>query len=317
MFNGMRYVYAVYKEKSFSKAAEKLYISQPALSAMIKKTEAKVGMPIFDRTTSPVSLTECGREYIKTAERMMDLEEEFAHYVGNLSDLKTGSLSVGGTYLFSAFVLPPVVKRFAGLYPHVQVSLFEGHTALLEEKMFAGELDLVVDNLLLDETIYKKYDFMEERLILAVPASFSSNQAVREYSLSAREIYEGRHLSPDFPGVPLRNFEQDPFILLRLHNDTRQRVEAICRRAGVKLNITMKLNQLLTTYHLAGYGMGAAFVSDTVVKSQPPNPEIRYYKIEDENTLRQVYLYHKRNRYLTRSMTEFMKLMIPGLAWDS
>lgn len=74
MFSGMNYVYEVYKEQSFSKAAENLYISQPALSSMIKKIETKIGMPLFDRSTSPIQLTECGKKYIKTAEKIMDLE---------------------------------------------------------------------------------------------------------------------------------------------------------------------------------------------------------------------------------------------------
>jgi len=88
MFSGMNYVYEVYKEQSFSKAAENLYISQPALSSMIKKIETKIGMPLFDRSTSPIQLTECGKKYIKTAEKIMDLENEFAYYVGNLQELQ-------------------------------------------------------------------------------------------------------------------------------------------------------------------------------------------------------------------------------------
>ena len=80
MFSGMNYVYEVYKEQSFSKAAENLYISQPALSSMIKKIETKIGMPLFDRSTSPIQLTECGKKYIKTAEKIMALDNEFAYY---------------------------------------------------------------------------------------------------------------------------------------------------------------------------------------------------------------------------------------------
>ena len=65
MFQGMEYVYQVYKDKSFSKAAANLFISQPSLSANVKRVEKKVGFPIFDRSTKPLSLTECGKEYIR------------------------------------------------------------------------------------------------------------------------------------------------------------------------------------------------------------------------------------------------------------
>ena len=111
---------------------------------MIKKIETKIGMPLFDRSTSPIQLTECGKKYIKTAEKIMDLENEFAYYVGNLQELKTGRLSVGGTYLFSSFIFPPIIDKFRRAYPHVKLNLFEGHTPLLEQKLFAGELDITI-----------------------------------------------------------------------------------------------------------------------------------------------------------------------------
>lgn len=313
MFSGMNYVYEVYKEKSFSKAAENLYISQPALSAMIKKVETKVGMPLFDRSTTPIQLTDCGKKYIKTAEKIMDLEDEFAYYVGNMHELKTGHLSLGGSYLFSSFIFPPIIEKFRNTYPNVKVSLFEGHTPLLEQKLFAGELDIIIDNYLLDEAIYEKKKFMEEHLLLAVPASFESNKRAGKYQLTVEDVRRDVHLQPEFPGVPLRKFKDEQFVVLRAHNDTRERVEAICRRAGVTLNISLKLNQLLTTYHLTEYGMGASFISDTVVKSLPPDREIIYYKIDDPEAVREVYLYYRKNKYLTRSMTEFIKMAIPGL----
>lgn len=311
MFSGMNYVYEVYKERSFSKAAENLYITQPALSSMIKKVETKVGMPLFDRTTNPIQLTECGKKYIKTAEKIMDLEDEFAYYVGKLNELKTGNLGLGGSYLYSSYILPPIITQFQKKYPHVKISLFEGHTSLLEKKLFAGELDIILDNYLLDESIYEKRFFMEEHLLLAVPASYSSNQRVTKYRLSVEDVRKNVHLQPNFPGVPLKKFRDDPFVVLRSHNDTRERVEDICRRAGLELNITLKLNQLLTTYHLTEYEMGNSFVSDTVVKNLPPNTNINYYKINDPDAIRKVFLYYRKNKYLTRSMSEFMKLALP------
>ena len=78
MFRNREYVYAVYKEMSFSRAAEKLFISQPALSAMVKKVEKRIGSPIFDRSCSPIRLTNCGKEYISCIEQIMDVEYQFS-----------------------------------------------------------------------------------------------------------------------------------------------------------------------------------------------------------------------------------------------
>ena len=80
MLKNMAYVYAVYLNKSFSKAAEELYISQPALSATIKKVEEKIGLPIFDRSSNPIQLTPAGEYYIESIENIMNMEKEMKAY---------------------------------------------------------------------------------------------------------------------------------------------------------------------------------------------------------------------------------------------
>lgn len=267
-------------------------------------------MPLFDRSTTPVQLTECGKKYIKTAEKIMNLEDEFAYYVGKLEELKTGKLSVGGTYLCSSFVLPKYIKKFKASYPGVKVSLFEGNTDYLEKKLNNGDLDFVVDNYLMDERIYDRISMMKERLLLAVPASFASNRRASTYQLTVQDVINNVHLNPSFPAVPLKKFQDDPFMVMRQNNDTRERVGEICKRANVTLNVTLKLNQLTTVYHLLKFEMGASFVSDTIVKCFPHNDTVLYYKLDDPAAVRDVYLFYRKNRYQTRSMEEFMNIVV-------
>ena len=115
-----------------------------------------------------------------------------------------------------------------------------------------------MDNYLLDEKVYDRISMMKERLLLAVPASFSSNRRASTYQLTVNDIINDVHLNPSFPAVPLKKFQDEPFMVMRQNNDTRDRVEAICKRAAV----------------------------------------------------RDVYLFYRRNRYLTRSMEEFMKIVL-------
>lgn len=308
MFANMNYVYEVYKEESFSKAASKLFISQPALSAMIKKVEKKTGALLFDRSTNPVRLTECGEKYISIVEKIMEMEEEFSSYVSDLNELTTGHLSVGGTYLFAAYVLPEILQKFQEMYPNVELSLIEGHTTQLENKLFSGELDLLMDNYPMDEELYEKKFVKKEQLLLAVPADFQSNAAAKSWSLSAEDIRQGLHRKRETYGVPLKMFENEPFVLLRAHNDTRERVDRIFRHAEILPKIAWKLDQILTAYHLAERGMGISFISDTALKYLPVNPKIYYYKIQDPAAERNVYFYYRKNKYFTRSMEEFIKL---------
>ena len=121
MFQGMEYVYQVYKDKSFSKAAANLFISQPSLSANVKRVEKKVGFPIFDRSTKPLSLTECGKEYIRCVEEILAVEKGFSQFVYDFDNLETGTLTLGGSNLFSSWILPSLISNFAPRYPNIRI----------------------------------------------------------------------------------------------------------------------------------------------------------------------------------------------------
>lgn len=179
MFRGMEYVHAVYQEKSISRAAERLCISQPSLSANIKRIEGKVGYPLFDRSTKPLSLTECGEKYIQSIEKIMAVENEFADYVNDWGDLKTGSLVLGGSSLFASWVLPGLIGRFSARYPKVHVELVEESTAELARLLQQGRIDMMLDNCKLDPKLFDHAVYREETLFLAVPYKFP---AIREAS---------------------------------------------------------------------------------------------------------------------------------------
>lgn len=172
MFTWKKYVYEVYKEKSFTKAAQNLYISQPSLSARIKKIEEYIGEPLFDRSTTPLQLTEVGEVYIKAAEEIAQIEQRVENYINDLSGLKTGSLAVGASTLFAAYVVPSLITQFNQKFPDVHIQLIEGNTAELEEMLGNNSLDFVIDNYHYDSILYNKESYCEENILLAVPKHF-------------------------------------------------------------------------------------------------------------------------------------------------
>lgn len=107
MFQHKDYVEAIYKEKNFGKAAEKLHVSQPALSAMIKRLEKELGAPIFNRKTSPISLTSFGAEYLKSASIVTDLEDRLKSMAYNENQLLSGELTLAG-FNWASLLTPPV-----------------------------------------------------------------------------------------------------------------------------------------------------------------------------------------------------------------
>ncbi|SHG93721.1 DNA-binding transcriptional regulator, LysR family [Anaerosphaera aminiphila DSM 21120] len=308
MFKGIDYVYEVYLERSFSKAAKNLFISQPSLSAAIKKIELEVGFEIFDRTTKPIGLTEFGLEYIKSLEKIIEIEENFNNYLNDLSDLKAGNISIGGTNLFTSYILPPIISEFSKKYPNIKLNIVETNTSSLEKNLYSGTLDLVIDNYDFDSSVYERKFYSKDNIMLAVPAKFLSNKNATDYVVSYEDIINGKYLDESVKTLPLEIFKEDPFLFLKEGNDTRIRAEKICIRENVKPNILLELDQQITAFNLTCFGMGISFVSDILLKNVGINEDICIYKLESMDSAREVSFYYKKYKYLKKATQEFIKI---------
>lgn len=133
MTNYREYIYAVYQEKSFSKAAKKLYVSQPWLSATIKKAEQELGLALFDRSTNPISPTEAGRYYIEKLEEIAAIEAEMSEHFKQMRDVGRTELHIGSSMFFCTYVLPALMEDFRLQYPQVTLTFTEGGNKTLLE----------------------------------------------------------------------------------------------------------------------------------------------------------------------------------------
>lgn len=305
MFQEMPYVYEVYRQHSFSKAAEKLYLSQPALSLMVKKAEERIGGPLFDRSTKPVRLTEAGKEYIRAAQQIMAVEEGFRQYLSDTEACLTGSLSLGGTTLFTSYVLPPLISAFSDAYPKVEILVHETHTALLEKELRGGELDFVMMSDSFDPNVYESRPYLPDRLVLTVPAQLPVNEQLAPFRLTAEQIKKDEDVKP----VRLSRFKNETFLMLKEGNDTRQRAERLCQQEGFRPKVRLLLDQQITAYNLSSFGLGISFLSDTLIKSVPPEPRLCYYRLEGELARRNISLVYKRNRMVSKPMRAFLDIM--------
>ncbi len=308
MFQGMEYAYEVYKTRSFSKAAKNLFISQPSLSATVKRIEQKIGYPIFDRSTKPLGVTEYGEHYIQAIEKILEIEKNFENYINDHGELKTGKLTLGGTNLFSSLILPPLISRFGQLYPNIKVELIEENTTKLAEYLQKGDIDLVLDYTLLDPDIFEQEAYLKEHLLLAVPKSYAINDVLKPQQLSIRQISDGSYLKPEIPAIDLNAFSNAPFVLLKPENDTRERAMKICQKQSFSPNMVLELDQQMTSYNITCSGIGISFISDTLVRRVPEHPNVVYYKLKETNAGRDVSFYWKKGRYMSLAMKKFLEI---------
>lgn len=306
MFNKLDYVYAVYKERNFTRAAEKLFISQPSLSAAIKNIENKLGAPLFDRSGSVITLTEVGEEYIRAAERIMSIKAEFMRRVGDIYNLETGHITVGGTNYLSSYVLPRIINRFASLYPKIEVTLTEANSHSLNEMIQKEEVDIIIDSFDRIPEDLEGYPLTSERILLCVPSDRKVNEALAEYRISPDEIYNGRE---DFDGVktvPIEWFKEENFVLLKSGNDMYGRAMRIFEEAGITPKVSFSVDQMNISYALADSGMGLCFLTDTLFRFGKFKNNVFLYKIGGKYSNRTLYVAHKKNKYCPRATEKFI-----------
>ena len=306
MFKNKEYVLAIYREGGFSKAAEKLYISQPSLSASVKRIEQRLAAPIFDRTTTPISLTDVGKRYVDYALEIEEREMDLERYISDSSALLTGTLKIGGSSLFSAYVLPPLISAFKRKYPNIELEIFEDNTKNLMQKLSAGYLDVVVDNTVTNTENICSTVYTSEVVLLAVPETYEVNERLAANRLTHEDVVRGRHFFEDVE-IDIDNFCEYPFVFLTPENDTGERASHLFRKHGIVPNVIFHLDQQVTAYNISSTGIGISFVSDTLIKHTDSTPPLFYYRLKDEELTRNIYFYQKTNKYVTKACEEFIK----------
>lgn len=309
MNHAMTYIYEVYKEKSFSQAAKNLFISQPALSAYIKKTENELGIQIFDRTSLPVRPTEAGELYIKAIQRIMAVEKDLSVQLAELSNLERGHLVVAGANFFSAYILPPILHSFIQKYPKIDIQITESDSTSLYTEAVQDNIDLILDAGVCDQNLFQTELLCSERILFAVPASNPLNHSFTDMALTREDILNKKHLSADHPCVPLDAFGQERMILLRKGHDLHTRSISICERAGFTPHNPMYLNQLSTSANIAAQGLGCCFVTDTLIQYGPlKDDSLLFYNLNDKDACRDMFIAYQTNSIRNKVMDKFIQV---------
>ena len=290
-----KYIYQVYQCGSFSKAAEALFITQPALSIAIKKVEQEIGAAIFNRSQRPLTLTSIGELYLQHIKKEMLLEQQLKQQIDDIHGLKSGDLKIGGTHYMNAY-----------LYPNINITMAETSSDMLIEMLKNNELDFTFS---CDEDVVQEFDSyptFSDHILLAVPQAFALSDKLLEESLSAIEVRHGIHLSEKCPSVDLQQFTDYSFIRIDAHVNLGMRTLKMFEEAEILPRIKVKVPQLVTAFQLAEHGIGATFISDKLVTGNETS--LRFFKLQSKQAERKYSLLLPHNVYVPNAVIEFIKL---------
>jgi len=165
----LRYIIAVAREKHFGRAAEACFVSQPTLSVSIKKLESELGVIIFERGGSEITLTPIGENIVQQAQRVLDAANQVKEIADQGRDPLRGALRLGVIYTIGPYLLPRIIKSMIERYPAMPLILQENFTVRLVEMMRTGEIDVAILADPFDTTGLDTLPLYDEDFVVAVP----------------------------------------------------------------------------------------------------------------------------------------------------
>jgi DNA-binding transcriptional LysR family regulator len=246
----LEYFVAVAEEASFTRAATRLHVSQPGVSAQVRLLERELGEDLFDRSGRAVRLTEVGEAVLGYARAALDAAADVRLAVDEIAGLVRGRVNVGMVVACAAVDVPELLARFHGQYPAVEISLTEANSDRLIADLVAGELDLAY---------------------IAVGAETPPGIELRILADEAMVAVVG----PEDPLAGAGSFQLDilrerAVICLPLGTGVRALVDEACAAGGFRPRVALEASNLGIVAQLAARGLGVAIVPASVAAAGPP-----------------------------------------------
>ena len=311
----LRYFRAIAQHGHMTRAARALGVSQPALSAMLKKLEGEVGAELLHRTGRGVELTEAGRVFLQHAEDALRRADAGVQAVRELVGLERGSIRVGGGATATTYLLPPVVGAVRRKHPGLRFYVREAGSNAVAAAVLSGELDLGIVTLPMREGLGEELltiPLVEDELRLIVPKADSPLSTQRtprkagkvnseksdSVSLSVPSVFsvvKNGFRWKDLVGVPVVAFEAGTAV--------REIVDQASLKHGVALSVVMELRSIESIKQMVAAGIGVGFVSRFALK------EGEGLACRDGGIGRKLAIVRRRDRVPSTAVQEFERAL--------
>lgn len=250
----LKYILEIAKEKSISKAAEKLYVTQPALSLFLTRLENQLGTPLFSRTARGLIPTFAGERYILMCRKILKEYRNFELELCDIDTLNMGRLKVGTSAHIGSYVLPQVIPLFNQTYPNIEVSITEGSSQTLEHMINSCELDVALMHLPFKDIEANYMEIARERYVMAF---------AQKHPLSEKLQHKK---GQKYPFIDPREAGKERFVLSFPYQRVRQISDRILQNAGITPNIILTTSSVQTALRFAGVGLGVTFLPESYIK---------------------------------------------------
>jgi len=293
----LAYIVSIAKHQSISMAAESLSVSQSTLSKFIQDLESELGQPLFQQCGKKLLLTYAGERYVEKSRMILTLKKELDQELSDIVNDDVGVLRVAFPIMRGTYMLPCTLPVFTQRFPNVRVSVHEANSAVLEDMLLAGEIDLAFFTLPIRNPDISYEVICHEEVVLLMAG---------DHPKAGVGVCK-----PDckYPWVDIAKLSSEKFILHMPDQRTRQIADRIFREAGIEPNVVLSVRNILASVQLAADGYGMSFVGETHLRHIDTKKSPACFSIGRPNITTSFVAAFRRNAYLPRHTQEFIKIV--------
>ncbi len=278
---------AVAEEKSFTKAAERLHVSQSAVSRQVKLLEEELGSVLLHRGPRHATLTPSGELLLKTAHRVQRELQDALSQISETRTLHRGSLSLAGGMTVCMYILPRVLKRFRALYPAVELAVTSAASAVVLERIRRHELDLALLTLpIVAEDLQVVPALKEEMVLVTAP---------------------GHPLMRERP-VPPKNLSRYPLITYESGSNTRRVLDEFFFEEQLPSRIAMETENVEIIKAMVGNGLGVSIIPFAAAAKDVRAKRLACARLKSRRLFRETGWVYLRSDYVPRAVSEVMRV---------
>jgi len=290
----LQYAVALSETKNFSQAAEKFNISQPAFSKQIIALENELGVKLFERGTTPISLTAAGSFFIEKTKSLLFEEEQLLKAMDDYKMGKRGTLVIGAPPFRSLYMIPQIIIETKKHFSDLEVVLVEKGISQLKKDLAEGMYDFAVMNLPVNEADFETIPLEKDTLVAAVPNTL---------------LPLVKNISKSGIVKDLSCFRDVPFVTVGKGQEMRKLLENLSRVSGIKPDIYAEVTGVATAWEFVKMGCATTLLPRQFVDREARLYNVTLFEIEQTSYIRQPAIVTRRGQFVSEYARFAMKLM--------
>ena len=284
--NQLEVFLAVAQEKSFSRAAESLHRTQPAVSQAVRRLEQELGEPLFDRSSKDGTLTAAGRVLLDFSQQMMNLRHHAHSAIRELRDLHRGKLSLGANE-YTVMALLPLVPIFRARHPHIKLEVKRSLASRIPSQIIGRDVEIGVVSFKPNDPSIRSISVGVDELALVVAPN---------HPLAARKV------------VSVRDLGAEAFIAHNVPSPYRDKVIRTFEKQRTPLNISMEMPTLESIKRLVEQGMGVALIPRLAAQVEISRKQLVGLSVREMKLERRLHLIYRKGATLSHAAKAFLRV---------